>query len=262
MKIFFTLLFMGLLYCANAKTYYFSTSGNDSYSATQAQNQSTPWKTITKLNAIFSTLQPGDKVLFKRGDTFYGSIIIAKSGTTSAPITLGAYGSGAKPIITGFVTISKWTSIGSGKYQGYSSALGTNVNSVAVNGLPKEMGRYPNSDAPLKGYLYFESHGTNSITDNELASSPDWTGAELVIRTKQWVIDLVKVTGQSGRTLKYSPSNTATPRDNYGYFLQNDLRTLDRFGEWYYKPSNKNFYMYFGGSSPSNYKVQVSAVNN
>src|SRR5438309_9195838 len=108
MKSIFTLLLLtGLLYTANAKTYYFSASGSDSYSATQAQSQSTPWKTITKLNAIFSILQPGDKVLFKRGDSFYGSIVIKKSGTSSAPITFGAYGSGAKPIITGFITVSK-----------------------------------------------------------------------------------------------------------------------------------------------------------
>src|SRR5206468_3716756 len=103
-------------------------------------SQSTPWKTITKLNAIFSILQPGDKVLFKRGDSFYGSIVIKKSGTSSAPITFGAYGSGAKPIITGFITVSKWTSIGSGKFVSNNSAFGTAVNIVAVNGINKEIG--------------------------------------------------------------------------------------------------------------------------
>ncbi|MEJ7684845.1 MAG: hypothetical protein WKG06_44765 [Segetibacter sp.] len=65
------------LHSAWAATYYFSTSsGNDSRTSTQAKNPSTPWKTISKLNSFFSSLQPGDSVLFKRGETFYGSVTI------------------------------------------------------------------------------------------------------------------------------------------------------------------------------------------
>src|SRR5690606_11386231 len=78
-----------------AATYYFSSSsGDDSRSSTQAQNSSTPWRTINKLNAIFNTLKPGDRILFKRGDTFYGSINITESGSPGNPIVLGDYDSG------------------------------------------------------------------------------------------------------------------------------------------------------------------------
>src|SRR3954447_26306731 len=81
--------------------YYFSASqGDDSRTATQAQNPNTPWKTLSKLNSFFASLKPGDSVLFKRDDTFFGSITIAVSGTSSAPIILGAYGSGNRPIIS------------------------------------------------------------------------------------------------------------------------------------------------------------------
>src|SRR5215831_10855701 len=86
----------------SATTYYFSTTdGDDSRTSAQAQSSSTPWKTITKLNSFFSSLQPGDQVLFKRGDVFYGSIIATKSGTSSLPFIFDAYGSGANPIIHG-----------------------------------------------------------------------------------------------------------------------------------------------------------------
>ncbi len=92
------LLFTVVLLCTfttNANNYYFSsTSGDDSRTTSQAHNSSTPWKSINKLNAIFSTLLPGDSILFKRGETFYGSITINKSGTAGKPIVLGAYGSG------------------------------------------------------------------------------------------------------------------------------------------------------------------------
>ena len=84
-----------------AATYYFSSSsGDDSRSASQAQNSSTPWRTINKLNAIFSTLKPGDRVLFKRGDTFYGTIEVSESGSPGNPIVISAYDSGPLPVIT------------------------------------------------------------------------------------------------------------------------------------------------------------------
>ncbi|HLL42111.1 MAG TPA: hypothetical protein VK369_03185, partial [Segetibacter sp.] len=67
-----TLLLVCFLQTASASTYYFSTlSGNDSRTSSEAKSSSTPWKTIGKLNSFFSSLQPGDQVLFKRGETFY-----------------------------------------------------------------------------------------------------------------------------------------------------------------------------------------------
>jgi hypothetical protein len=48
----------------SATTYYAGvTNGNDSNNAT---SQFTPWKTIAKVNA--SRFQPGDQILFKRGE--------------------------------------------------------------------------------------------------------------------------------------------------------------------------------------------------
>src|SRR6058998_2219641 len=100
---------------ANATNYYFSSSqGDDSRSSSQAQNSSTPWKSIDKLNSFLSSIKAGDQILFKSGDTFYGSISTTKSGTSSAPITFSSYGSGAKPVITGLTTVSSWTSLGNG----------------------------------------------------------------------------------------------------------------------------------------------------
>src|SRR4030095_2897633 len=109
---------------ASATNYYFSsTSGDDNRTSAQAQSSATPWKTISKLNSIFSTLlKGGDIIYFKRGDVFYGSIIPAKSGSAGLPITFDAYGTGNKPIITGFTSIGSWTSIGGGRYQAVLSS--------------------------------------------------------------------------------------------------------------------------------------------
>src|SRR5690349_14836445 len=105
-------------FSSKGANYYFSTSqGDDSRTSTQAQNPSTPWQTLNKLNSIFATLKPGDSILFKRGDTFYGTITISVSGTATAPIVLGAYGNGNKPIISELVNVAGWTSLGGGIYE-------------------------------------------------------------------------------------------------------------------------------------------------
>src|ERR1700712_4185143 len=107
---FLTLLFLILGFSVNATTYYISTSGNDANNGTST---STPWKTLTKLNSFFSSLKPGDNVLLNRGNVFYGSITVNKNGSSGAPITIGAYGTGAQPVVTGFTTVSSWTNLGS-----------------------------------------------------------------------------------------------------------------------------------------------------
>ena len=80
------------------KKYYFSTlSGDDNRTSTQAQNPSTPWRTLSKLNSFFSSLQAGDSVFFKKGETYIGNFIITKSGNSGTPIVITSYGTGNKP---------------------------------------------------------------------------------------------------------------------------------------------------------------------
>ena len=82
---------------AGATTYYVAAAGSDANSGTSI---SAPWQTIAKVNS--STFSAGDSILFNRGDIWYGtSLIAASSGASGAPITYGAYGTGANPIIKG-----------------------------------------------------------------------------------------------------------------------------------------------------------------
>ena len=104
-----SIFFIGSL-SLNARNFYISSSmGNDAYSSSQAQNQSTPWRSLSKLNSFFSNLTGGDVVNFKAGDVFYGSIIATQSGSAGNPITLTSYGSGNKPLISGFTTVNNCT---------------------------------------------------------------------------------------------------------------------------------------------------------
>jgi len=71
------------------------------YDAADGGNGSinSPWNRIADVNS--ANLQPGDTVYFQRGDTWHEQLNIRTSGEPGNPITFGAYGSGAQPIIDG-----------------------------------------------------------------------------------------------------------------------------------------------------------------
>ena len=234
-----------------ATDYYVSSSGNDS---ANGLTSSTPWQSISKVNSVFSSLNPGDRILFKKGERFYGALQISRSGSSGSPITLSAYGTGANPVISGFTAITGWSNYGSGIYSKAISCQ-SRPNMVTVNDVNTPIGKWPNT-----GFLFIDSHASNtSISDANLPSSPDWTGAEVVIRKNEYIWDRNKITAHSGTTLQYTSGSYYNAIDGYGYFIQNSLKTLDQQGEWYYDGST--FYMYFGSASPASYVVKVSSID-
>lgn len=79
-------------------TYYVSSSdGNDN---NDGKSSSKPFKTVAPINRL--TLQAGDNILFKRGDTFSGTHLKPLGSGTATDggwITIDAYGSGANPVL-------------------------------------------------------------------------------------------------------------------------------------------------------------------
>jgi len=258
-NLFFLLIAAFSSHAATAKNFYIAASGNDGNAGTSAN---APWRSIAKLNTSFGSIVAGDSILFRRGDTFYGALVIGKSGSSGRPIVISAYGTGAKPVISGFVNVTNWTSVGNGVYQVAVPGAKSTLNTVTINDVAQALGRYPNADAANGGYLSYESFsGTTSITDNQLTSATNWTGAEVIVRKKLWVLDRSKVTAHNGGTVSFSSGSTYTGTNGYGYFFQNDARTLDQFGEWYYRSSSKYLQVYFGSASPSAYSVKVSCID-
>jgi hypothetical protein len=79
---------------ACAATYHVdATSGSDKATGLSPDEA---WRTLGHVNEF--RLKAGDTVLFRRGDAWSGQLEIASSGRTGAPITFGAYGSGARPV--------------------------------------------------------------------------------------------------------------------------------------------------------------------
>jgi len=78
-------------------TYYVdSASGND---GADGRSTATAWRTLSRANA--APLLPGDQLLFRRGGVWPGGLDITRSGTATAPIAIGAYGTGERPVFRG-----------------------------------------------------------------------------------------------------------------------------------------------------------------
>src|SRR5574337_613696 len=85
-----TTAFLAMVFsAASATNYYVAPTGNDANNGT---SEATAWKTIDRVNQSAFTFQPGDKILFQRGGTYRGEVILGVSGTPSQPVTIGAYG--------------------------------------------------------------------------------------------------------------------------------------------------------------------------
>jgi hypothetical protein len=85
----------GAVYVAG-NFYLSSSEGDDS---NDGRSISTPFKSLERISSV--GLGPGDSVLFKRGDSFTGQLLLNGSGSMDTLIVVGAYGSGEKPILDG-----------------------------------------------------------------------------------------------------------------------------------------------------------------
>ena len=261
-KLFLPFLLLHFAMVVNAATYYFSSSsGDDSRSAGDAQNQATPWQSIDKVNSIMSGLKPGDQILFKRGETFVGGIDVKASGSSGQPITFGAYGSGNRPIITGFVPLSNWSQVRNNVWEADLSAPNGKENMVTMNNKQEAIGRYPNSDAGNSGYLNIDSHSEQQyLSSSQLNAGTNWVGGDIVIRKERWVLDRSKITYQAGTGLGFDIGSTYDINDNYGFFIENHPGTLDEDGEWYYDMNRNKLQMYFSSDNPNTSVVKGSTI--
>ncbi len=111
---------------AFATTYYVSSStGSDGNSG---MSSSSAWQTIGHVNA--QTFQPGDSVLFRRGDVWNESLIVPSSGSSGNPITFDAYGTGPAPNLTGYYAApaSTWVHVSGNAWKAPLPATYSTIN--------------------------------------------------------------------------------------------------------------------------------------
>ena len=96
----------------------YTTYNHSTYSTTGGTDS--VYKTVADINA-FVAIQPGDLVLFRKGQTWREQLTVPTSGTGGNAITYGAYGSGNNPLITGgdenIGVAGDWTDLGGNIWQ-------------------------------------------------------------------------------------------------------------------------------------------------
>lgn len=222
--------------------YWDAISGNDGNSGSIGS----PFKTITKLNSLFSSFLPGDRCYFKRGQIFYGNIIVAKSGTSGARITIDAYGTGNKPIITGLSTVGGWVNVGGNVWQSAAiSTLPSYLNTMVQSERLVAVGRYPNLSAADLGYLTISSAvGASQVTISSLLNTPNWTNAWMVARVTHYGTAYRQISSHAGTQVNLTTPFYQNLSAGFGAFFINSILTLDSTSEWYYNPVTKKISWY------------------
>lgn len=237
-------------------TYYVAATGND---ANAGRSMSAPLRSLAKVSSL--SLVPGDTVRFRRGDTFRGGLVINQSGLAGQRIVFEAYGTGPKPVLAGSVPLGNWINTGNNAWEANCPDCGSRVTGLYRNGAALPLGRYPNPDAPSRGYLTVQAHVGNAQITSQQPLTTNWTGGEVVVRPTYWIIDRALITRQSGDVLTLANASTYQLTDGWGYFIQNHPATLDQTGEWYYDPGRKTIRIYDAGGNPNQQRITVTTVD-
>ena len=90
---------VGAVYPAAASptTYYVDARGGDDAHA--GTSPGAAWRSLAKVNRY--RFAPGDRIVFRNGRTWTGTLRLSSHGTPGRPITVGSYGLGPRPVVTG-----------------------------------------------------------------------------------------------------------------------------------------------------------------
>lgn len=247
------LIFLILLFCmtANARTFYVS---NTDSCLTENKIRSNKVQELV-LNMRFKV----DSVLFKRGERFFININLHRDAQNN--IYFGAYGDSLLPdpvldgsiyrfdfdadlwndheIINGVKFYKKHT----GKIpEVYSVSAG---NTRLIPAREPDPGEFAVTETKnsFAGYFKIDSVDTdhNKSVFFDRKNIIDWSGAELVIKTRLWQYELRKIKS----SLPYFEVTEPTVNpiiENWGYFIQKHFSALDSPNEWYYDDEKELLY--------------------
>lgn len=229
-----------------------ATNGSDSNNGISPE---TAWQTINKVNT--STFSAGDKIGLIANGKWEEVLTIPSSGESNNPITFGAYGTGAKPVIYGSKVISGWTHHSGNIY--YATLEDDNIYQVFQNNVPLQSARYPNS-----GY-----HTITGLTSQTVFSSTgldagkNYAGCTIILRDSPWSLQTKTINSSSGQTLTINSSTAYSLSTGKGFFLYGHLDFLTGAGQWYLdKSANRLYVRTTNGTSPSNFTIRYSKDTN
>jgi hypothetical protein len=181
----------------NSRVFYVSLYGRDSNSGTSPAR---PWRTIARADEAI--LQPGDKVLFKGGESFSDGTLspeggFLSGGTRRAPIVFASYGGGV-------ATISQ------GVWFGANAAHPHGARYLTFTGL--QIG-------PTRGFQGTGDHIVLFALRFSEITSPTSSGVAIQTEGSDWVIAANRIdrTAGSGMLLGFSAQNPGDPAGGSHY---------------------------------------------
>jgi parallel beta-helix repeat protein len=261
-----------LLACTSAQadntTYY--VSGSDGNDADSGLTPEAAFASVGRVNQL--ALGPGDRVLFRCGDTWRAeALVITDSGSAASPIVFGSNPQGCanRPVLSGSQPIAGWAPY-SGNIWFADLGAGANagrfprgINQLFRGGRRLLYGRWPNLDTPDGGYSIVDGHSpaNRRITDNQLPPG-SWTGAAIHIKGIRWYMLNRDVTASSGTSLTLNEDVYCYTGNcvGWGYFINGHLRTLDREGEWFHDAAANRVYLVSSGGRPADGEVEGSVL--
>jgi len=229
-------LFLSAALPARATTYYVDNCvivGSDSNTGTST---STPWLTVAHVNA--QSFNPGDSVLFERTCAWYGTALtVPSSGSSGSPITFGAYGTGANPILKGSTLLNT---------SGY--VLDAGITSAPIYGPLVDSGT-SSTDSATRNWRFQVAHanitaGATAITITVTAESGaalNITGAGIgPVTTAPNTSSITRITWGGGNNGITVPAGTSVTSDQITYSLSN---SVDQIVTIYTTARNVEYYV-------------------
>ncbi len=193
-----------------ATTYYVSSrTGNDLNNG----SISAPWQTIAHVNG--QTFQPGDSILFKRGDVWNESLAPVSSGSEGNPITFDAYGTGAAPNLTGYYAVpsTAWAQVTGNAWKAPLPTTYTTVNFCLFGSVWGQKVAAATSNLTAQGNFYL----ANGYIYIFSAGNPVSAYSQPIVPMALSNVPVINVNGQSWLTFQHFLVNWF---DEYGVYVQ------------------------------------------
>jgi hypothetical protein len=196
--------------------YYVSNSGDDDNDGLTPE---TAWATLSK---VASMNIDGDSVLLKRGDTF-----IPVKFNVATNLKIGAYGSGANPLINGLYEVTGFTQVNDSLY---SKVITTGYPQYLIfNNSLREKGSFPRT-----GYYLLDNVSGDNLTASEL-DGYNFTGGEIVVDFNQWSVGTNPINSHDGSTVNATIYGFGyIPKAGNPFTVQNHPSIFRQIGDWAY----------------------------
>jgi len=254
------------------------TDSNDGLSQTAAGSGKGPWQTLAKVNA---SVLPGDTVRLACGSSWNETLRPARSGTSSARITIASYPAGCTTpaAIDGanYIATSAWT-----RHAGsiYKTTLALKPTQLLSTAGAMTWAHHPNrgfdASAPNSVYLRNAADSNSVVSGDKTGSTYVTTGSDLVlpsgasiaagttirVRPNAWSMDETTVSSVSGTRLTLSAATSYPVKKGWGFYLAGQMWMLDSPGEWYWDPLTKLLYAWMpdSGSPAANMRATTREV--